>query len=281
MASTALPRPLLSLLQAGVLLALATIAAAQTEFPHAAGTDSTGRAQAVSDAAGRVMIESPEFPRGLWVDVVDWGKEAAAGIQVEYGGRPDSLVVLRCVDPSHPRYETWLWTRPSGRPLRLRLGQLTWRPLVEGRVRISWRIDRSVATLLESEQGHLLSSWEAAAAFLLGSYGSYRSYVDLEVDSSVAPAFDPDHLRGLSADGGHIVDVSPLATLSNLEWLELRGNQIVDVSPLASLTRLEWLGGATPVRWTVRCFRLVWASVAVVEWKHAGPGARVEYGAPV
>ncbi len=79
MASAALPRLLLLLLQAVFLLAVATTAAAaETEFRHAAGTDSTGRAQAVSDAAGRVMIESPEFPRGLWVDLVDEAGRAVA-----------------------------------------------------------------------------------------------------------------------------------------------------------------------------------------------------------
>jgi len=47
---------------------------------------------------------------------------------------------------------------------------------------------------------------------------------------------------------GHIVDVSPLAGLSNLTHLSLGddeilgGNQIVDVSPLAGLTNLTWLG---------------------------------------
>ena len=38
-------------------------ATGRSESPHATGTDSLGRAQAVSDAAGRVMVESPEFPR--------------------------------------------------------------------------------------------------------------------------------------------------------------------------------------------------------------------------
>ena len=65
MASTSLPRPLLSLLRAGALLAVAaTSAAAQPEYPFA-GTDGEGWAQAVSDSTGLVLIESPHFPRGL------------------------------------------------------------------------------------------------------------------------------------------------------------------------------------------------------------------------
>ena len=66
-------------LRFGVLLALAASAAAETEFSFAAGTDSTGWAEAVSNAAGRVMIESPEFPRGLWVELTDEAGEGLAG----------------------------------------------------------------------------------------------------------------------------------------------------------------------------------------------------------
>ena len=102
----ALPHPLQSLLRAGVLLAgAATALPAQTEYPYAAGTDAAGRAQAVSDAAGRVLIESPEFPLGVWVNLVDEGGRGLVGIQVEYEGRPDSLVALRCLDPAGLRRE--------------------------------------------------------------------------------------------------------------------------------------------------------------------------------
>ena len=190
MASTALPRPLLSLLRAGVLLAVAATAlAAQTEFPFAAGTDSTGRAQAVSDAAGRVLIESPEFPRGLWVDLVDEAGQALAGIQVEYEGRPDSLVALRCVDPAGLRQETLLWTRPKGEPLSMRLKSRESVDAVPGLTLLGWRIDQQAENLLEPD-GPPLTSWEELTAFLQEHWQGRTGRVVVQIDSSTALAVD-------------------------------------------------------------------------------------------
>ncbi len=186
MASPALPRPLLSLLRAGVLLALAATAAAQTEFPHAAGTDLTGRAQAVSDAAGRVMIESPEFPRGLWVDLVDEAGQALAGIQVEYQGRTDSLVALRCVDPSGLRQETLLWTRPGDASLKLTLNADEPAGLPAGLTSIDWRVDPSAEGLLESSR---LVGWEAVAEFIRQSWNDQDGMLAVRLDD-VAVAVD-------------------------------------------------------------------------------------------
>ena len=76
------------------LVALGTSAAiAQTELFFATGVDSTGWAQAQSNADGHVLIESPQYPRGLWLHLVNEAGDALAGLQVEYQGRPDSLVV--------------------------------------------------------------------------------------------------------------------------------------------------------------------------------------------
>ena len=61
----------LSILRSGILLALllgASAATAQTELFFATGVDSTGWAQAQSNADGHVLIESPQYPRGLWLD---------------------------------------------------------------------------------------------------------------------------------------------------------------------------------------------------------------------
>ena len=153
----ALPHPLQSLLRAGVLLAgAATALPAQTEYPYAAGTDAAGRAQAVSDAAGRVLIESPEFPRGVRVNLVDEGGRGLVGIHVEYEGRPDSLVALRCLDPAGLRRETVLWTLPGGDPLSLSLKSGEPADLPAGMVSIDWQIDPSVEALLESSR---LAGW--------------------------------------------------------------------------------------------------------------------------
>ena len=68
---------------------------------------------------GHVLVESPQYPRGLWLHLVDEAGDALAGIRVEYQGRPDSLVAIRCVDPVGGVRETLVWTRPDGILLRL------------------------------------------------------------------------------------------------------------------------------------------------------------------
>lgn len=192
MARTLLPRPLLSLLRIGVFLSLVvTAVAAQTEFPYAAGTASMGRAQAVSDAAGRVLIESPEFPRGLWVDLVDEAGQVLAGIQVEYEGWPDSLVALHCVDPSGLRQETLLWTRPGGDPLRLVLKPDEPTDLPAGLDPIDWRIDPGAEERLDRVEVPRFAGWEALTAFLQQRWRDQtEGRVAVQVESSTVLAVD-------------------------------------------------------------------------------------------
>ena len=191
----------LVILRAGVLLAVCAAASpAQTEYSFAAGTDAAGRAQAVSDAAGRVMIESPEFPRGLWVDLVDEAGEAVAGMQVEYQGRPDSLVALRCVDPSGLLQETLLWARPKGDPLRLALRPGDPVDLPAGLAAIDWRIDRSVEWLAERDR---LAGWEAVAAFLRRSWSGQGGVVAVRLDDS-ALAVDMDQAEAVETLMEHL-----------------------------------------------------------------------------
>ena len=140
------------------------IPAASMDSPFAAGTDRIGHAQAVSDAAGRVMIESPEFPRGLWVDLQDDAGQALVGIQVEYEGRPDSLVSIRCVDPAGLRQQTLLWTPSGGDPLRLELKSGSLADLPAGMVSIDWQIDPSIEALLD--ESSRLVGWTAVEALL-------------------------------------------------------------------------------------------------------------------
>jgi len=63
-----------------ILLAVAALgvsaATAQTELYFATGVDSTGRALAQSNADGHVLIESPQYPRGLWLHLVDEAGDA-------------------------------------------------------------------------------------------------------------------------------------------------------------------------------------------------------------
>ena len=177
----------LAILRSGFLLAIPVLGApgatVQTEFPFAAGTDRAGRAQAVSNAAGRVLIESPEFPRGLWVDVLDVAGHALPGIQVAYEGRPDSLVALRCVDPSGQLQETLLWTRLEGNPLSLSLKSGEPADLPAGMAPIDWRIDRSVEALLESSR---LVGWTAVEALLRKRRPDQARYVvKLDDDAAV------------------------------------------------------------------------------------------------
>ena len=298
--------------------------AAETEVPFAAGTDHSGRARAVSDAEGRVMIESPEFPRGLWVDLTDEAGQALAGIQVEYQGRADSLVVIWSVDPSGLRQETLLWTRTDGDALRLTLQAADPADLPPGLASIDWRIDPGAEELLVLEEGPDLIGWEAVTAFLQERWQGRTGRVAVQIDSSTAITVDLDHaapanrlveylkdrtrsslgegiaslvqvlltphtfdrdlalledsivlttslalvpgskleewvLPELSRSGGpvtwseasalkelylrgkQIVDVRPLAALTNLVWLRLWSNEIVDVRPLARLTSLTSL----------------------------------------
>ena len=263
MASTDLPRPLLSLLRAGALLSLtATAAVGQTEYPHAAGTDSTGRARAVSDAAGRVMIESPEFPRGLWVDLVDEGGKALAGIEVEYQGRADSLVALRCVDPSSLRQETLLWTRPEGDPLRLVLKPDDPTDLPAGLTSIDWQIDLDAEALLDSSR---LVGWEAVEAFLRDRWQGQAGSVVVRLDDD-AVVIDLDHAEAIETLVIYLQQIhQPVTSSSDSPLL------IVMVSEDIVLLRDEII-----LQTTLFESEALEAAVRHALWSHRGPITRQE-----
>ena len=185
----------LPILRSAVLLALPALGApstAQTEFPYAAGTDSTGRAQARSNAEGRVLIESPEFPRGLWVQLLDESGQTLARLQVEYQGLPDSLVALRCVDPAGEMQETLLWSRQEGDPLRLTLRPRETSDLPEGLTPIDWHIDPGAESLEETR----LEGWSGVIAFLRERWQGKTGRVAVRLDSSATFAVDlEDHLE--------------------------------------------------------------------------------------
>ena len=177
-----------AILRYGILLALATLgtsaATAQTELFFATGVDSIGWAQAQSNADGHVLIESPQYPRGLWLYLVDEAGDALAGLQVEYQGRPDSLVAIRCVDPAGEVQETLIWTQSDGTPLRLTLKPSESTDLSVGLVSIDWQIDPSVKSLLELEKEIRLIGWEAVAAFLRERGQGQAGRVTVQIKSS-------------------------------------------------------------------------------------------------
>ena len=172
----------LSILRSGIFLALllgASAATAQTELFFATGVDSTGWAQAQSNADGHVLIESPQYPRGLWLHLVDEVGDALAGLHIEYQGQPDSLVAIRCVDPAGEVQETLLWTRADGTPLRLTLKPEKVGDLPAGVAPIDWRIDPIAEALLEPMAEARRINWEEMAAFLRARWQDQAGLVGL------------------------------------------------------------------------------------------------------
>ena len=180
----------------GILLALATLGAstatAQTELFFATGVDSTGWAEAQSNADGQVLIESPQYPRGLWLHLVDEAGDALAGLQVEYQGRPDSLVAIRCVDPVGSVRQTLIWTWSDGDSLRLMLKPTGLDDLPAGLTSIDWQIDPTARALLEPVNETRLIGWEAVASFLQAhwQYQTGRVLVQLNASASFAVELD-------------------------------------------------------------------------------------------
>ena len=220
--------------RSGLLLALAASASsAQTEYPFASGTDSSGRAQAVSDAAGRVMIESPEFPRGLWMEFADEAGQALAGIEVEYEGRTDSLVAIWSADPSGLRQETLLWTRLGGDTLRLDLRASAPADLPPGLAGIDWRIDPNVDRLPES---HRLVGWEALAA-LLRQWSGRRGMVAVRLDNS-SISVDLDRAEAMETLVTHLRGMDHLPEIPTFRAAVYpRGNSL---PPGGVVLQVEW-----------------------------------------
>ena len=183
----------------GILLALATLGAstatAQTELFFATGVDSTGWAEAQSNADGHVLIESPQYPRGLWLHLVDEAGDALAGLQVEYQGRPDSLVAIRCVDPVGSVRETLIWTRPDGAPLRLMLKPTGLDDLPAGLSSIDWQIAPTASALLEPVNETQLIGWEAVASFLQAHWQYQTGRVPVQLNASTSFAVELDRQR--------------------------------------------------------------------------------------
>ena len=158
-----------------------------------AGVDRTGWAQARSNAAGQVMIESPEYPRGLWLHLVAEAGQALAGIQVDYHGLPNGLVALHCVDPAGLRRETLLWTLPEGDPLRLTLQPREPADLPAGLSLMDWHIAPAAEALLEPVAETQLTGWEPVEAFLWTRWQGRSGRVAVLLNAGTSLSVDLDH----------------------------------------------------------------------------------------
>ena len=189
------------------MAALGGPAVAQPEFFFAAGVDSTGWAQARSNADGHVLIESPQYPQGLWLHWVNDAGDALAGLQVEYQERPDSLVAIRCVDPVGAMRETLVWTRPEGDALRLTLKPKEGDDLPAGLSRMDWRIDPTAEALLEPVAEIRWIGWEAVAAFLRAHWQDQAGRVAIQLDASASFAVELDRPEAIETLVAHLQQV--------------------------------------------------------------------------
>ena len=236
-----------AILQSGILLALIlgpSAATAQTELFFATGVDSTGWAQAQSNADGHVLIESPQYPRGLWLHLVDEAGDALAGLQVEYQGRPDSLVAIRCVDLVGGMREMLVWTRSEGDPLRLTLKPRETSDLPAGLIPIDWHIVPDAEFLLESVEETRLIGWEAVAAFLQQHWQGQTGQVAMQFDTGTSFAIEldrPEITETLVAHLQQQVGASPIFLKAQVfkGELALLEGAILSASLLED-SKLEW-----------------------------------------
>ena len=241
-----------AILRSGVLLALTALgtsaATAQTELYFATGVDSTGWALAQSNADGHVLIESPQYPRGLWLHLVDEAGEALAGLQVEYQGRPDSLVAIHCVDPDGGMQETLLWARPDSTSLRLTLKPSEPTDLPAGLASIDWQIDPTTASLLEPGVETRLIGWEAVAAFLRARWQGRTGRVAIRIDANtLAVELGPPetvetlvaHLRQMQQLAASIGEIDPWEMQVFTGSLGLREGVILRYASLFEDSNLE------------------------------------------
>ena len=216
-----------AILRSEILLALVlgtSVATAQTELFFATGVDSTGWAQAQSNADGHMLIESPQFPHGLWLHLVDEAGDALAGIRVEYQGRSDSLVAIHCVDPTGGARETLVWTRPDGIPLRLTLKSNELTDLLPGLVSIDWRIDPTAGALLEPMTETQRINWEEVASFLQKRWQDQAGRVAVQIESittSATWAVEVDHPEAIETLLVHLLQTHRSAGTSLEERADL------------------------------------------------------------
>ena len=194
------------------------------KLPFAAGVDSTGWAQARSNAAGQVMIESPEYPRGLWLQLVDEAGQALDGMRVEYQGRRDGLVAIRCLDPAGLWRERLLWSQPESDPLRLTLQSGESVDLPADLIPIDWQIYPSAESLLEPVAETQLTGWEEVEAFLRTRWKGRSGRVAVQLNAGTSLSVDLDHPEALETLVAYLqhMELSEDAMLAGGAGLEVR-----------------------------------------------------------
>ena len=155
----------------------------------------------MSDAGGRVLIESPEVPRGLWVTLTDEAGRGLTGIQVEYESLPNRLVSFRFADPSGQRQETLLWTQSAGGHHIIDMGLRQPVDMAPGFTPVGLRIGPN---LLEPD-GPQFTSWEDLTTYLQERRQDGMEQAIVEIDRSTALAVD-------------LTDAKPLGRL--VEYME-------------------------------------------------------------
>ena len=248
------------------LVALGTSAAtAQTELFFATGVDSTGWAQAQSNADGHVLIESPQYPRGLWLHCIEpvedrligWEGLAAFLREREQGqaGRvvvqieSSTTLITSAVEVENPKaIETLVahlqqMYRPAGTSLgerpalyiqvfrgglaSLQEGVILYLPLF-----MDANLEGMIRKELGQSHGHLAPEDVASLIALPAAQKYIHSLAGIE--HLIA-------LKWLNLYDNQITDLTPLAFLTNLNTLYLHYNQIVDITPLNQLNNLETL----------------------------------------
>ena len=206
------------------LVALGTSAAtAQTELFFATGVDSTGWAQAQSNADGHVLIESPQYPRGLW---------------------------LHCIEPVEDRLIGWeglaafLREREQGQAGRVVVQIESSTTLITSAVEVE--NPKAIETLVANLNTLYLHDNQIVDITPLNQLNNLETldlYGNQIVD--IAPLQQLINLNRLTLHDNQIVDLSPLVANTGLgegDWLNLENNPLSDQARNEQIPALQARG---------------------------------------
>ncbi len=126
---------------------------------------------------------------------------------MEYQGRPDSLVALRCVDPAGLQREALLWTRSAGEPIHLTLKPSEASDLPPGLTPIDWNVDPSAESFLKPVAEARLNGWEALAGFLQQQWPDKTGRVAVQLDTGTSLAVELGHPEVIESLVAHLQQV--------------------------------------------------------------------------